>query len=520
MGFRWQCMSKHNQIVLIIRDGWGFSKNKKGNAIAAANLPHTKHYETAYPTTLLQASGNAVGLPKGTQGGSEVGHLTMGAGQIIWQPLELINRTIKNKTFEKNKVLLEAMHSCKKNKCKLHITGLFSDQGVHATIEHLFALLKLAKKENMPQVYIHLILDGRDVKEKSALFYIKQLQKQIKVMGMGKIATIVGRYYAMDRDNNLDRTAKAFSLLTKAEGRKETDPEQAIQHAYKQGDATDYYVKPIVITEKQKPVAIIEYKDTLIFYNFRTDRARQLTKMFINQQLKTNVICFTEYDPTFKLPVAFPQTKVQHNLGKVLAQKSLTQLRIAETEKYAHVTYFFNSQVEQPEKGEDRMLIPSPKVPSYAEQPAMSAREITKELLKRLKTKTDNFILINFANADLVGHSGDLDATKQCCEVVDECVGKIIPTVLKQQGVVLLTGDHGNAEQMLYSSGERCPAHTTNPVPFTIISSDKGLQHATLRKNGSLVDIAPTILDILGIKKPKEMTGSSLLKKTVKHKKK
>lgn len=518
-------MPTKRPIVLIIRDGWGFSKSKKGNAIAAANLPNTKHYETTYPTTLLQASGNAVGLPEKTQGGSEVGHLTMGAGQIIWQPLELINRAIRNKKFEKNKVLLEAMYKCKKNKRKLHITGLLSDQGVHATTEHLFALLKLAKKENMWQVYLHLILDGRDVPEKSAVSHLRQLQKQIKQIGIGKIATIVGRYYAMDRDNNLDRTAKAFALLTKAEGRNEKDPEQAIKHAYKRGDATDYYVKPIIITEDQKPVAIIEDKDTLIFYNFRTDRVRQLTRMFINQKPRVNVICFTEYNPLFKIPVAFPQTKVQHNLGKVLASHGLTQLRIAETEKYAHVTYFFNSQVEKPEKGEDRILVPSPKVPSYAEQPAMSAREITTELLKKLKTQTYDFILINFANADLVGHSGDLVATKKCCEVVDECIGKIVPLILKQEGVVLLAGDHGNAEQMLYPSGERCPAHTINPIPFTLISKDPALKSAALCSNAGLIDIAPTVLDLQGIRKPKEMTGETILLKhvvkyTVKHKKK
>jgi len=499
---------------LIVRDGWGYSEETKGNAIKKAKTPNHDHYVKHYPTTLLECSGNAVGLPVGTQGGSEVGHLTMGAGRIVWQPLELINKSIADKSFFSNKTFEQALAHCHHHNSALHLMGLFSDEGVHATIDHLYALLKLAKEHNINKVYIHCFLDGRDVPEKSAHKYLVELNHKIREIGVGKIASIVGRYYAMDRDKNWKRTKKAYDLLVKGVGHKSESPEQALLEAYERGDKTDYYVQPTVITENNRPVSTIKNNDTVIFYNFRTDRSRQITSMLTNKKCPTNMqppkihfVCMTEYDREFHLPVAFHQTKVNHNLGNVLSAHKLKQLRIAETEKYAHVTFFFNSQNEKPNKGEDRILIHSPKVPSYDMQPEMSAHEVTHKAVASIKKKKYDFILINFANPDLVGHSGNLKATIKCCEVVDECVGNITDAVLDIDGVVLLTGDHGNAEQMLYSNGEICPAHTKNPVQFTIITHHK-LHNL---HEGSLQDIAPTVLRLFDIKKPKEMTGKSLL---------
>ncbi len=501
-------------VVLIVRDGWGYSPAKIGNAIALAKVPNHNSYVKKYPTALLDASGNAVGLPKGTQGGSEVGHLTMGAGRIVWQPLELINRAIRDKSFFSNPVLLYAIEHCKKHQSSLHLMGLLSDQGVHATTDHLYALLELAKKHRLEKVFIHVFLDGRDVPEKSAYKFLLKTNHKIRELGIGKIASLIGRYYAMDRDKNMDRTQKAYELLVKGKGYTATSPEEAIFNAYERGDKTDYYVQPTAIVETNKSIATLRENDTVIFYNFRTDRARQLTALLTNKKglinmhpPKIHFVCFTEYDREFHLPVAFQQEKVIHNLGSVLSTAGLKQLRIAETEKYAHVTYFFNSQIEKPYPGENRMLVPSPKVPSYDLQPEMSAPEITEKAIAAIVQRQYDFILINFANSDLVGHSGNLAATTRCCEIVDACVGKIVSTVLEIDGVVLLTGDHGNAEQMLYSNGEPCPSHTTNKVPLTLISTH--FFYALL--DGGLQDIAPTILHLLDIERPREMTGRSLL---------
>lgn len=502
-------------VVLIVRDGWGYSPEKRGNAIALAKAPLHKLYVKKYPTTLLDASGNAVGLPHGTQGGSEVGHLTMGAGRIVWQPLENINRAIHDTSFFSNPVLLHAIEHCKKHTSSLHLMGLFSDQGVHATTDHLYALLDLAKKNNCERVYIHAFLDGRDVPEKSAHKYLIKTNHKLREIGVGKIASLVGRYYAMDRDQNWDRTRKAYDLLVKGKGFSATSPEEAILLAYERGDKTDYYVQPTVIKENNKPVATIQENDAVLFFNFRTDRTRQLTALLTHKKSpitlhppKVHFVCFTEYDVAFHLPVAFPQEKVIHNLGSVLSNTGLRQLRIAETEKYAHVTYFFNSQREKAFPKEDHILVPSPKIPSYDLKPEMSAYQITEKAVAAINQRTYDFILINFANPDLVGHSGNLAATIQCCEIVDDCVGKIVQAVLERDGVILLTGDHGNAEQMLYPNGEPCPSHTTNKVPFTVISNH--ITHA-LHEDGSLQDIAPTILRLLDMEKPKEMTGISLL---------
>lgn len=510
------------KVILIIRDGWGYSKLKKGNAAKLANTPNNDFYEKKYPMTILKASGNAVGLPESTQGGSEPGHLTIGAGRIVYQPLEEINIAIKNKKFFRNKILLDAIKKCKKNKSNLHLMGLFSDQGVHSTVKHLYALLKLAKKNKLENAYIHCFLDGRDSPEKSAKKYIKDFLKKSKKIGIGKIASIVGRYYAMDRDTNYNRTKKAYELLVYGKGFKEQNPLKALDNAYKRGDKTDYYVKPIIMVDKDnKQLTTIKNKDSVIFWNYRSDRARQITyaltmkkfKFFKAKNLKIDFVCMSQYDKKLRLPVAFPQLKVKNNLGQVLAKKGLKQLRVAETEKYAHVTFFFNSQVEKPSKNEDRILVNSPKVPVYDKKPEMSAYGITKKVLPEIKKGKYNFVVINFANGDLVGHSANLKAGIKACEVVDKCVGKIISLGLKKDYTNVVTADHGNIEIMLYPNGEPCPAHGTNPVPFFIISNDKSLskRKIKLRKNCGLSDVAPTILDVMGIKKPKEMTGKCLI---------
>ncbi len=503
--------------VLIVRDGWGYSPEKKGNAIANAKLLNHNAYVKKYPTTLVEASGNAVGLPVGTQGGSEVGHLTMGAGRILWQPLEIINKAIRDKSFFNNTALLEAVAQCQHYNSSLHLIGLFSDQGVHATTEHLYALLELAKEHKIKNVYIHCFLDGRDVPERSAHNYIIECNQKIRKIGVGRIASIVGRYYAMDRDKNWDRTKKAFDLLVNGIGYKATNPEQALLDAYERGDKTDYYVQPAVIIEQttNKPIAVIKENDSVIFFNFRTDRTRQLTAMLTNQRspknyqpAKIHFVTMTEYDKNFKIPVAFKQTRIINNLGQVLAQQKQKQLRIAETEKYAHVTFFFNSQEERANHGEDRILVPSPKVPSYDEQPEMSAMEVTEKALLKIQERKYDFILINFANPDLVGHSGNYRATIRAVEFVDACVGRIVGAVLNCDGVVIMTSDHGNAEEMLYKNGKPKPAHTTNRVPLTVISNH--FTHA-LRDGGQMQDIAPTILKLLDLPIPKEMTGKSLI---------
>jgi 2,3-bisphosphoglycerate-independent phosphoglycerate mutase len=388
--------------------------------------------------------------------------------------------------------------------------GLFSDQGVHGTVVHLYALLKLAKKNGLNKVFVHCFLDGRDVPERSAKGFVKDFLKQAKKIGVGKIASIVGRYYAMDRDTNWKRTEKAYNLLTKGDGFNEKDSLKAIDNAYKRGEETDYYVKPIILDDK----AIIEDNDSVIFWNFRSDRARQITYALTNdkftkfkreKKLKLTYVCMSIYDKNLTLPAAFPQLKVKNNLGNIISRNKLKQLRIAETEKYAHVTFFFNSQVEKQNKGEDRIMVPSPKVPSYDLKPEMSAYGITKKLLPQIGKYS--FIVLNFANGDLVGHSGKLDAGIKACEAVDKCVGKIVDKGLKNDYVILITGDHGNVEIMFYPNGDVCPAHGTNPVPLFLVSNDKNLK---LKKGNGLSGIAPTILDIMGIKKPKDMTGKSL----------
>lgn len=395
--------------------------------------------------------------------------------------------------------------------------GLLSDEGVHAHINHLFALMKLAKQNSIDKVFIHCFLDGRDVPEKSAKKYIKMLEEKIVELKIGKIASIVGRYYAMDRDKNYNRTQKAYNLLVEGKGFQETDALKAVENAYKRGDKTDYYVQPIVLTENGKPIAKISENDSIIFYNYRNDRARQLTYSFVDEKFskfpikKFNklFVCFSNYDKRLKLNYVFEHVKVDKNLTQILAENNLKQLKVAETEKYAHVTFFLNSQIEKPFPGEERILVDSPKVPSYDLKPEMNAEGIKKEVLKALTSNKFDVIVVNFANPDLVGHSGVFDAVVKGIEKVDSCLGEIIPIVLDKKGTVLITSDHGNAEEMLLDSGKPNPSHTTNPVPFVLISEKRELRTIKLHE-GSLIDVSPTILKLLNLPQPKEMTGKSL----------
>lgn len=495
------------KVLLCILDGFGHGKPYKGNALLNARTPFFDELYKSRPWTLLKASGEAVGIPKGTQGGSEVGHLTMGAGRIVLQPLMEINESIKDGSFFKKKALLAAAAHAKKHKAAFHIVGMISDQGVHADLNHALALLDFAKKQGLKKVYVHGITDGRDVEPQSATRFIRRLQKHMKKSG-GELATLIGRYYAMDRDHNWDRTDEAYKLYTtRPKGELiEKDPLKAIAQAYKDGLESDYYLKPMLFNAE----GLIHKEDSVVFFNFRTDRAAQLTERF-TKKLKPHFVAFGPY--TKAAPVVFPEATVKNNLGAVLDAHGLKQLRIGETEKYAHVTFFFNSQVKEPFKTETRIMVDSPKCPSYAQQPEMSALGITQKLLKEL-AKPYSFVALNFANLDLVGHSGDYKATVKAVETIDGCLAQIVPAALKNDYTVLITGDHGNAEYMIYEdTGGPCPSHTRNPVPLILASnaavSFKKASHA--RPSGGLKDIAPTVLTLLGLKKPKEMTGESLL---------
>jgi 2,3-bisphosphoglycerate-independent phosphoglycerate mutase len=528
------------KVYLMILDGFGEGKDYPGNAVKKAKMPNLNGLKAEYPMTLLQASGNAVGLPEGTQGGSEVGHFTIGAGRIVYQTLEEINKSIRDESFFTKKPLLDAAEIVKKgDKAALHLIGMISDQGIHSDIRHLFALLEFAKRNNVGPVYIHAITDGRDVPERSAKPFIEQIQNKIKELGLtgvttptasefanaapgittGKstatatIATIIGRYYAMDRDTNWDRTQKAYDLLTSGTGTKETDTLKAIDNAYARGIETDYYIDPIILDER----GLIKENDAVIFFNYRTDRTRQLTRAFTREKeigftpqktVRPFFVCFGEYSDT--APVVFPAPKVTDNLGAVLGANKIPQLRIAETEKYAHVTFFFNSQMEEPNPGETRIMIDSPKVPSYADKPEMSAHEITDRVLREIDTGKYRVIIQNFANPDLVGHSGDFNATVKACEVVDECIGKIVTKAKENGYAIIITADHGNAEYKIYEeNGDPCPSHSLNPV-ICVLVSDK-YKTAKMRSGCGLRDVAPTILKILDIQKPREMTGESLI---------
>lgn len=508
------------KVMLIIRDGWGHGPHYEGNAVWKAKTPNHDRFKKEYPTTVIRCTGNAVGNPEGVQGGSEVGHLTIGAGRIVWQPYELINREINERTFFENRILIDAIDNCKDKGSDLHISGLFSDQGVHADYHHMVSFLKLCRDRSFDRVFIHLILDGRDVAEKSAQGFIADLEGSLLETGVGRIASVVGRYYAMDRDKNWDRTLKAYKLLVNGDGFEADSAKEAVEKAYERGDKTDYYVQPTVITDDEgKPIGLLKENDSFVFYNFRSDRARQITAMIAGLSYcpekpddfvpHVHYTCFCRYDPMWTLPVAFPQHKVVNNLGQIVSENKLKQLRIAETEKYAHVTFFFNSQDDEPYENEERVMVASPKVPSYDEKPEMSAYEVTEKLLERIGEY--EFIVVNYANPDLVGHSGVLEAAIKACEVVDENVGKIVEKALSEDYTILLMADHGNADHMLHEDGSKDPSHGFSPVLMTFISGDDDLKKAKLREGGGMKDIAPTILDIMGLEKPEEMNGETLL---------
>jgi 2,3-bisphosphoglycerate-independent phosphoglycerate mutase len=507
-----------HKTMLIVLDGVGEYKDYKGNAVKKAQKPYLDTLYKTYPWTLLQSSGHAVGLPQGVQGASEPGHLTMGAGRIVYQPFEEINEAIKNKSFYKKKEFFSCFSHVKKNNGTLHLIGMISPGGVHSHLNHLFELMKLAKKENVQKVYIHAIADGRDVPERSVLKYIRIIQQEIKKQKIGVLATIVGRYYAMDRDNNFDRTKVAYDLFVYGKGDYFPSAKKGIDHFYAhapQDIRTDYYLTPIRLIDENK---LVRKGDGIIFFNFRSDRARQLTQCFESKNFKPfpvaphvcvpniSFVCMGPYSD--KLPVAFPAPEVKNNVGSWISQHNLKQLRIAETEKFAHVTFFFNSQIHDPYPGEDRILVPSPKVPSYAEKPEMSAFTITKKILPEIKKAAYDFILLNFANGDLVGHSGDFQATKKAIEVLDSCLSKIIPLAAQKGYNIILTADHGNSEFMVNKDGSPNPSHTTFPVRCVIITKDK--KKITQKKNLSIASIGSTVIKLMSLPIPPEMTAPPL----------
>ena len=498
----------NKKVLLIVLDGYGEGKDYKYNAVTKSNTPFIDELREKYPTTLLNTDSKHVGLPAKTMGGSEVGHFTMGAGRIVFQSLEEINRSIKKKEFFEKKALKKAAKLCHKNNSKFHIMGMISDQGVHSHINHLFELLKFAKKEKLKKVYIHAITDGRDVPERSADKFIKEINKEIKKLGLGKIATIVGRYYAMDRDKNTKRTKTAYDLFTKGKGTKEKTALQAIKNEYTRGTETDYYIKPILLDKE----GLIEKDDSVVFFNYRSDRAIQITQEFTEASQSPYFVCFGPYSKT--APVLYQANKVTNNLGSYLSKKNKKQLRITETEKYAHVTFFFNSQVKEAYKRETRILIPSPKVKSYAQKPEMSAKKLTKKVIEEIKSRKNyDFVLLNYPNCDLVGHSGDFKATVKAVETVNKCLSELVPIAQEKGYTIMVTADHGNSDFMKYKNGDDCPAHTLNPVIFILISEkQKNIKLRKDLKTQGLKDIAPTILEIMKIKQPKEMTGKSLIK--------
>jgi len=499
-------------VTLIIMDGFGESEKTEGNAIASAKTPNIDRLKSSYPFTTIGAAGLDVGLPPGQMGNSEVGHLNLGAGRVVYQDYTRINLAIEDGSFYKNPILIEAMDLAKKGGYALHLMGLLSDGGVHSHNTHLYALLKLASERGPGRVYIHAILDGRDVPPRSALGYFRELEDEIGSIGVGKVATVAGRYYSMDRDRRWDRTELAYRAMTSGEGFRAGGPEEAVRAAYDRGE-DDEFVKPTVVDAD----GLVRDEDSIVFFNFRPDRARQITKAFVNpdfcefdrRKINIHFVCMTQYEESIPSPVAFPAEYLKDTLGEVVSRAGLRQLRIAETEKYAHVTFFFNGGREEANLGEDRVLIPSPKVATYDLQPEMSAFKVTDAVVEKINEGAYDLIVLNYANSDMVGHTGIFDAAVKAVETVDECVGRVVSTVLARGGAVLLTADHGNAEQMEdEKTGRHHTAHTTNPVPFILIMDGEVV---TLRKGGILADVAPTALDLLGLPAPMAMTGRSLI---------
>ena len=503
--------------MLMILDGFGMNNNAEGNSIKIANTPNIDNLMKKNPTTEIHTSGLDVGLPEGQMGNSEVGHTNIGAGRIVYQELTRITKEIEEGDFFSNPELVKAIENCKEHGTKLHIMGLLSDGGVHSHNRHLYALLELAKRKDFEDVYVHCFLDGRDTPPASAENYLAELEKKMAEKGVGKIASISGRYYSMDRDKRWERVEKSYQALVNGIGEKETSSIIAIEKSY-QKEVFDEFVEPTLICNNDEPIATIQKNDSVIFFNFRPDRAREITRTLVDPDFDgfkrdyfpVYFVCFTQYDATLpNVHIAFKPTILENTFGEYISKKGLTQLRIAETEKYAHVTFFFNGGEEKQYPGEDRILVPSPKVATYDLKPEMSAKEVTEKVIEAIQSQKYNCIILNYANPDMVGHTGNLEATVKAIETIDDCVGKVVEEVNKVQGVLLITADHGNAEQMIdYATGEPHTAHTTNPVPFILV----GKEDAKL-KPGRLADLAPTMLDIMGLEKPKEMTGESIIVK-------
>ncbi len=504
--------------VLMILDGFGLNDTQEGNAVVQGNTPVIDKLMKDYPFVKGYASGLAVGLPDGQMGNSEVGHLNMGAGRIVYQELTRITKEIEDGEFFKNEALLAAVDNCRKNNSDLHLFGLLSDGGVHSHNTHLYGLLELAKREGLKNVYVHCFMDGRDTAPSSGKGFVQALVDKMAEIGIGEIATISGRYYAMDRDNRWDRVEKAYLALTKGEGVKAQDPVAAMQASY-DDDKTDEFVMPTVIEKDGAPAAVVKDQDSVIFFNFRPDRAREISRVFCcddfdgfdrGARKQVKYVCFTEYDVTIpNKEIAFKKVELDNTFGQFLAANGKTQARIAETEKYAHVTFFFNGGVEEPNEGEDRILVNSPKVATYDLQPEMSAPAVCDKLCEAIRSKKYDVIIINFANPDMVGHTGVMEAAKKAVEAVDYCVGRAVEALLEVDGQMFICADHGNAEQLVdYETGVPFTAHTTNPVPFILVNYDPAY---TLREGGCLADIVPTMIEMMGMEKPAEMTGKSLL---------
>ncbi|MDD3184025.1 MAG: 2,3-bisphosphoglycerate-independent phosphoglycerate mutase [Anaerostipes sp.] len=505
--------------VLMILDGYGLNDKTEGNAVAEANTPVMDGLMKDYPFVKGEASGMAVGLPEGQMGNSEVGHMNMGAGRIVYQELTRITKEINDGDFFENEALLKAVENCKENGGALHLLGLVSDGGVHSHNTHIYGLLELAKRNNIEKVYVHAFLDGRDTAPTSGKGFVEELEAKMKEIGVGEVATVSGRYYAMDRDNRWDRVEKAYKALVAGEGVQKTSAVEAIADSYKE-EVNDEFVLPTVITKDGTPTATIKEDDSVVFFNFRPDRARELTRSLCDDKFdsferpkgyfKTTYVCFTEYDVTIpnKL-VAFHKVKLTNTFGEYLANKGMKQLRLAETEKYAHVTFFFNGGVEEPNEGEERILVKSPSVATYDLQPEMSALEVGSKLVDAIESDKYDVIVVNFANPDMVGHTGIDAAAVKAVETVDGCVGRAVEAIKKVDGQMFICADHGNAEQLVdYTTGAPFTAHTTNPVPFILVNYK---EDAKLREGGCLADIIPTLIDMMGMDQPEEMTGKSLL---------
>jgi 2,3-bisphosphoglycerate-independent phosphoglycerate mutase len=505
--------------MLIILDGWGVRQDPQGNAVAQADMPFVNHLQQQYPSSKLLTYGKAVGLPDKIMGNSEVGHLNIGAGRIVHQDLVRIDRAIEDGSFFKNTAISRLMEEVKKNGSMLHLMGLVSDGGVHSQLTHLLALLDMARRSQLKRVVVHAILDGRDTPPTSGVTYLSTLQSHIEAFEFGAIASVCGRFYAMDRDKRWDRIEKAFRLYTCGEGIQETDPITACDNAYKKNE-TDEFVSPIVMLGKNgAPLGTVKDGDGILFFNFRADRAREITRAFTDKtfndferQLLPNLCgytCMTLYENDFSLPVAFEPVGMLNILGEMISKSGLRQLRIAETEKYAHVTYFFNGGREEPFAGEDRCLIPSPRdVSTYDQKPEMSAFEVTQEAIHRVASDNYDLIVLNFANMDMVGHTGVMSAAVKACETIDLCLKKLIQKLLEKQWTVIVTADHGNAEKMIDEKGRPYTAHTVGRVRCILVDDTRT---GVALKDGALCDIAPTILEIMGLAQPAEMTGVSLL---------